>query len=81
MLFSFFQASSPFCQQSGGHLQKERENKFKKKNPLNNAWTDWIFLDPDRVDLIVQHKLREMDILKFWNVFFEISEFRYFRVS
>jgi len=42
-------------------LQWARGNKFKSKNPLNNAWTDWVFLDPDHVDLIVQHKLRNMD--------------------
>ena len=42
-------------------LQWSRGNKFNAKNPLNNAWTDWVYLDPDRVDLIVQHKLRKMD--------------------
>lgn len=31
------------------------------RDPLNNKWTDWVYLDPDRVDLIVQHKLRNMD--------------------
>jgi len=38
-----------------------RGNKFMPNNPLNNKWTDWIWLDPDRVDLIVQHKLRDFD--------------------
>mmetsp|Transcript_49727 Transcript_49727/g.118534 ORF Transcript_49727/g.118534 Transcript_49727/m.118534 type:complete len:585 (+) Transcript_49727:99-1853(+) len=42
-------------------LQWSRGNKFFPNNPLNNAWTDWVFLDPDHVDLIVQHKLRNMD--------------------
>eukprot|EP00931_Biecheleriopsis_adriatica_P089546 TRINITY_DN63658_c0_g1_i1.p1 TRINITY_DN63658_c0_g1~~TRINITY_DN63658_c0_g1_i1.p1 ORF type:complete len:625 (+),score=117.46 TRINITY_DN63658_c0_g1_i1:48-1877(+) len=42
-------------------LQWSRGRKFKADNPLNNAWTDWVYLDPDRVDLIVQHKLRNMD--------------------
>ena len=42
-------------------LQWSRGRKFKPKDPLNNAWTDWVYLDPDRVDLIVQHKLRGMD--------------------
>jgi len=42
-------------------LQWVRGKKFKKHNPLNNAWTDWVYLDPDNVDLIVQHKLRKMD--------------------
>ncbi|CAK0851978.1 unnamed protein product [Prorocentrum cordatum] len=42
-------------------LQWARGNKFKRTNPLNNAWTDWVFLDPDHVDLIVQHKMRDMD--------------------
>jgi len=38
-----------------------RGKKFKKQDPLQNSWTDWIYLDPDHVDLIVQHKLRKMD--------------------
>ncbi|CAE8620038.1 unnamed protein product, partial [Polarella glacialis] len=38
-----------------------RGGQFEKMNPLNNHWTDWIYLDPDHVDLIVQHKLRKMD--------------------
>eukprot|EP00435_Cladocopium_sp_Y103_P010032 s1917_g2.t1 len=42
-------------------LQWSRGRKFKPRDPLNNAWTDWVYLDPDRVDLIVQHKLRNMD--------------------
>jgi hypothetical protein len=42
-------------------LQWVRGRKFKKHDPLNNAWTDWVYLDPDNVDLIVQHKLRKMD--------------------
>lgn len=42
-------------------LQWSRGRKFKPRDPLNNAWTDWVFLDPDEVDLIVQHKLRKMD--------------------
>lgn len=42
-------------------MQWSRGRKFKAKDPLNNAWTDWVYLDPDRVDLIVQHKLRNMD--------------------
>lgn len=42
-------------------LQWARGNKFNAKNPLNNAWTDWVYLDPDKVDLIVQNKLRNMD--------------------
>eukprot|EP00747_Dinoflagellata_sp_TGD_P206528 gnl/TRDRNA2_/TRDRNA2_80228_c0_seq1.p1 gnl/TRDRNA2_/TRDRNA2_80228_c0~~gnl/TRDRNA2_/TRDRNA2_80228_c0_seq1.p1 ORF type:complete len:618 (+),score=131.12 gnl/TRDRNA2_/TRDRNA2_80228_c0_seq1:46-1899(+) len=42
-------------------IQWQRGHKFRKDNPLNNRWTDWIFLEPDEVDLIVQHKLRKMD--------------------
>ena len=42
-------------------LQWSRGNKFNSQDPLNNAWTDWVYLDPDRVDLIVQNKLRNMD--------------------
>lgn len=42
-------------------LQWSRGRKFRPHDPLNNAWTDWVYLDPDRVDLIVQHKLRNMD--------------------
>jgi len=42
-------------------LQWARGNKFVRKDPLNNRWTDWVYLDPDNVDLIVQHKLRNMD--------------------
>lgn len=42
-------------------LQWSRGRKFRPRDPLNNAWTDWVYLDPDRVDLIVQHKLRNMD--------------------
>mmetsp|Transcript_55272 Transcript_55272/g.103639 ORF Transcript_55272/g.103639 Transcript_55272/m.103639 type:complete len:609 (-) Transcript_55272:83-1909(-) len=42
-------------------VQWSRGQKFNAKDPLNNAWTDWVFLDPDHVDLIVQHKLRDMD--------------------
>lgn len=42
-------------------VQWSRGKKFRPKDPLNNAWTDWIYLDPDKVDLIVQHKLRTMD--------------------
>ena len=42
-------------------LQWSRGNKFNAQDPLNNAWTDWVYLDPDRVDLIVQNKLRNMD--------------------
>jgi len=42
-------------------LQWSRGRKFRRTNPLNNAWTDWVYLDADRVDLIVQHKLRNMD--------------------
>mmetsp|Transcript_3807 Transcript_3807/g.8888 ORF Transcript_3807/g.8888 Transcript_3807/m.8888 type:complete len:560 (+) Transcript_3807:632-2311(+) len=42
-------------------VQWARGNKFKPKNPLNNAWTDWVYLEPDSVDLIVQNKLRNMD--------------------
>mmetsp|Transcript_16116 Transcript_16116/g.36126 ORF Transcript_16116/g.36126 Transcript_16116/m.36126 type:complete len:591 (+) Transcript_16116:69-1841(+) len=42
-------------------LQWSRGEKFKPEDPLNNAWTDWVFVDPDHVDLIVQHKLRNMD--------------------
>eukprot|EP00438_Fugacium_kawagutii_P025306 Skav201466 [mRNA] locus=scaffold663:53443:59592:+ [translate_table: standard] len=42
-------------------LQWSRGRKFKPRDPLNNKWTDWVYLDPDRVDLIVQHKLRNMD--------------------
>lgn len=42
-------------------IQWSRGKKFKPKDPLKNAWTDWIFLDPDKVDLIVQNKLRNMD--------------------
>lgn len=38
-----------------------RGKKFVRDDPLNNRWTDWVYLDPDRVDLIVQHKLRKMD--------------------
>lgn len=38
-----------------------RGNKFRADNPLNNRWTDWVYLDPDHTDLIVQHKLRQMD--------------------
>lgn len=44
-----------------GDLQWSRGEKFLKDDPLNNRWTDWVFLDADRVDLIVQHKLRTMD--------------------
>lgn len=42
-------------------LQWARGKKFRKDDPLNNHWTDWVYLDPDHVDLIVQHKLRNMD--------------------
>jgi len=42
-------------------VQWARGEKFRPKNPLNNAWTDWLYLDPDHVDLIVQNKLRNMD--------------------
>lgn len=42
-------------------LQWARGRKFRRRNPLNNAWTDWVYLDPDHVDLIVQNKLRHMD--------------------
>jgi len=42
-------------------IQWARGQKFKPKNPLNNAWTDWVYVDPDAVDLIVQNKLRNMD--------------------
>jgi len=42
-------------------IQWSRGKKFRPKDPLNNAWTDWVYLDPDNVDLIVQHKLRNMD--------------------
>jgi len=42
-------------------LQWARGQKFVKEDPLNNRWTDWVYLDPDHVDLIVQHKLRTMD--------------------
>lgn len=41
-----------------------RGEKFLRKNPLNNRWTDWVWLDPDRVDLIVQHKLRNFDYIE-----------------
>jgi len=42
-------------------VQWARGEKFNAKNPLNNAWTDWLYIDPDNVDLIVQNKLRNMD--------------------
>jgi len=42
-------------------LQWARGNKFRRDDPLNNRWTDWVYLDPDHVDLIVQHRLRQMD--------------------
>uniref|UniRef100_A0A7S1AAX2 JmjC domain-containing protein n=1 Tax=Noctiluca scintillans TaxID=2966 RepID=A0A7S1AAX2_NOCSC len=42
-------------------LQWARGEKFRPDNPLLNMWTDWVYLDPDHVDLIVQHRLREMD--------------------
>eukprot|EP00927_Polykrikos_kofoidii_P006880 TRINITY_DN1279_c0_g1_i4.p1 TRINITY_DN1279_c0_g1~~TRINITY_DN1279_c0_g1_i4.p1 ORF type:complete len:632 (+),score=82.66 TRINITY_DN1279_c0_g1_i4:80-1975(+) len=43
------------------NLQWSRGKKFKPNDPLNNAWTDWVYLNPDHVDLIVQNKLRNMD--------------------
>lgn len=42
-------------------LQWARGHKFRPNDPLNNDWTDWVYLDPDHVDLIVQNQLREMD--------------------
>lgn len=50
---------NPFWYEEG--LQWARGNQFRKDSPLNNRWTDWVYLDPDHVDLIVQHKLRNMD--------------------
>jgi len=46
-------------------LHWARGDKFRKDNPLNNRWTDWVYLDPDHTDLIVQHKLRNMDYYEF----------------
>lgn len=46
-------------------LQWSRQNKFQRTDPLNNRWTDWVYLDPDHVDLIVQHKLRDMAYWEF----------------
>lgn len=42
-------------------LQWARGKQFEKNDPLNNHWTDWVYLDPDHVDLIAQNKLRNMD--------------------
>jgi len=42
-------------------LQWARGDQFVREDPLSNRWTDWVYLDPDHVDLIVQHKLRNMD--------------------
>jgi len=42
-------------------IQWARGGQFNKNNPLNNLWTDWMYVDPDHVDLVVQNKLRNMD--------------------
>lgn len=49
-----------------GKVQWARGEKFRKDNPLNNAWTDWVYLDPDAVDLIVQNKLRDLDYMELY---------------
>eukprot|EP00933_Yihiella_yeosuensis_P030606 TRINITY_DN24231_c0_g1_i2.p1 TRINITY_DN24231_c0_g1~~TRINITY_DN24231_c0_g1_i2.p1 ORF type:complete len:304 (+),score=54.71 TRINITY_DN24231_c0_g1_i2:31-912(+) len=38
-----------------------RNRQFRRDDPLNNQWTDWIYMDPDHVDLIVNHKLRNFE--------------------
>jgi len=42
-------------------IQWSKGGAFDAKDPLKNAGTDWVFLNSDRVDLIVQNRLRQMD--------------------
>merc|ERR1719203_2251755 len=42
-------------------VQWARGQKFRSGDPLNNAWTDWVYLEAETVDLIVQNKIRNVD--------------------
>merc|ERR1740139_1131635 len=44
-----------------GQLQWARGDRFRSRDPLMNKGTDWVYLDPDHVDLIVQHPLRHLE--------------------